>query len=116
MPPIRGRATWIWRTGDIICSAEKVDQFALFAESNHIRRVYIHINPDLSCRDFERFVSRCATSEIAVEALMGDPEWVRNPHHESFEHRIAWVREYQSAHAHVRELQISGLHLDIEVS
>ncbi|ETS82426.1 hypothetical protein PFICI_04302 [Pestalotiopsis fici W106-1] len=90
------------------------EQFASFAERNGIRRVFVHIDPDLSVADFEAFVARCAAQRVDVEALMGDPGWVLNPHHESFTGRLAWVVAYQARHKGNPAMQIRGLHLDIE--
>ncbi|KAK6203684.1 hypothetical protein LQW54_008890 [Pestalotiopsis sp. IQ-011] len=110
----RGRATWIWRTKDIISDAQQAEHFVAFAQQNRLRRVYVHINPDFEFGDFEVFVSTCARLGIAVEALMGDPEWVRNPHHESVKSRLRWIEAYQKRQAEAAQSRFKGLHLDIE--
>jgi hypothetical protein len=109
------RATWIWKTGDIISDEGQTDQFVAFAQRNRINRVHVHINPDLPHQDLAAFIGKCNSSTIpggiVVEALMGDAGWIQNPHHQSVTTRLRWVEEYQRVYAH---LPIRGLHLDIE--
>lgn len=116
MPQPRGRSTWIWQTRDVISEAASIDRFASFSARNGIRRVFVHVDPDLSFDDFAAFVAKCAggTPRIDVEALMGDPGWVLNPDHESFTSRLDWVTAYQARQAVNPGMQIRGLHLDIE--
>ncbi|KAF1979612.1 hypothetical protein BU23DRAFT_548821 [Bimuria novae-zelandiae CBS 107.79] len=114
MSHVCNRATWIWKTAEVICDAGQIDQFVGFAQRNGINRVYVHINPDVPHQDLANFISNCAGS-IAVEALMGDPAWIRNPEtHQSLQLRLRWVEDFQRRYAHDARLLIQGLHLDIE--
>lgn len=114
MPPNLNRSTWIWKTSDVICNDFETDQFVAFAQQNGINRVYVHINPDIAYQHLATFIGKCAGG-ISVEALMGDPAWIKDPQaHQSLRLRLGWVEEYQRQHAHNMQLQLRGVHFDIE--
>ncbi|KAK9799969.1 hypothetical protein SCARD494_01762 [Seiridium cardinale] len=106
-----GRATWLWRTEEVVASKSEIDRFTKFAEENRITTVYVHINPTLSQADFEQFHTSCDHAQVDVKALMGDPGWVRDSQHESSQSRLKWIQDYQENY---KLLQLKGLHLDIE--
>jgi hypothetical protein len=112
------RATWIWKTEEVVGNDGQIDQFVAFAHDNGINRVYIHINPDISHQTLANFIRKCSTSSsggIAVEALMGDAAWIHTPQaHESLQGRLRWVAEYQGTYANDTQVLFQGLHLDIE--
>ncbi|OAG11526.1 uncharacterized protein CC84DRAFT_1159045 [Paraphaeosphaeria sporulosa] len=109
------RATWIWRSEEVIGSDDQIDQFVAFARKNGIKRVYIHINPDIPPQTLANFVGKCSPAGIAVEALMGDAAWIFDPKsHESLQIRLHWVAEYQNQYASEAQILLQGLHLDIE--
>lgn len=108
------RSTWIWKTSEVICHDFETRQFIAFAQHNHVNRVYVHINPDLAHHHLSNFIGKCAGT-IAVEALMGDPAWIKDPQsHQSLRLRLDWVEEYQRQHAHDIQLLLQGVHFDIE--
>lgn len=112
-----GRATWIWKTEEVICNDGQIDQFAAFARRHGINRVYIHVNPDITHEALANFISKCNASgagHMAVEALMGDPAWINDPQaHQSLQLRLDWIKDYQRRYAHT-PVMLQGLHLDIE--
>lgn len=108
------RATWIWKTAEVICDNDQTNHFVAFAQQHKINRVYVHIDPDILHQHLANFIAKC-TRDIAVEALLGDPAWIRNPQaHQSLQRRLQWVEEYQRQHANHAQLLLQGLHLDIE--
>lgn len=112
------RSTWIWKTEEILCNDDQVDQFVAFAQQHSINRVYIHVNPDVPHHFFANFIEKCnasVPSGVAVEALMGDPAWIHSPQdHQSLALRLEWVEYYQRQYADDAKLLLQGLHLDIE--
>jgi hypothetical protein len=112
------RATWIWKTEEIVGNHDQIDQFVTFAHRNGIGRVYIHINPDISHQSMAHLIRKCSTLSsdgIVVEALMGDAAWIHNPQaHESLQVRLRWVADYQARYANEAQVLLQGLHLDIE--
>lgn len=109
------RATWIWKTEEVIGNDDQINQFVAFANDNGIKRVYIHINPDVPHQTLANFVRKCSALGIAIEALMGDASWIFDPQsHESLRIRLRWVTDYQNQFAKDAQLALQGLHLDIE--
>lgn len=113
----RTRATWVWNTADVVANATETNNFIAFAQKNQLNRVYVHIDQYVLPSDFRTFVYKCSRtgSGVAVEALIGDPQWILQINTASMASRLQWVQKYQASVGGNVDYQIKGLHLDIEV-
>jgi hypothetical protein len=108
-----GRAIWLW-SSNLIKETTEVDQFLSFAESNDITSVYTLIDRDMGNAVFESFIQQCNASGIAVEALMGNSEWILGEGDPTLESQLDWLEQYQGNVS--TSAQFSGIHMDVEVS
>ncbi|KAK9421366.1 hypothetical protein SUNI508_05904 [Seiridium unicorne] len=105
------RATWLWQS-DIIKDSAEVEQFLSFAESNGIKSVYTLIDRDMGQAVFETFIEQCNASGIAVEALMGNSEWILGQGDPTLESQLTWLEQYQGNAS--ASSQFAGIHMDVE--
>jgi hypothetical protein len=92
----------------------EVEEFLSFAESTGITSVYTLIDRDMGDAVFESFIAQCNTSGIAVEALMGNAEWILGQGDPTLESQLNWLEYYQGNAS--ANSQFSGIHIDIEVT
>ena len=104
-------ATWLWKS-EIIADASSVAQFLSFASSHNISRVHAQVNSDIPTDIWASFISRCATSDISVEALFGDAQWITGAGTPSLQTTLDWIQSYQGSAAD--NAKFVGLHMDIE--
>lgn len=105
-------ATWIWNTTFITDAAETA-QFFTFAQEQGLQRAYLHVDADIDNSYFGNFIQQCTASGIAVEALMGNAQWILGAGTPSLQSNLEWIDQYQgNASASAR---FSGIHMDIEV-
>lgn len=107
-----GRALWLWQS-NIIQDDDEVAQFLSFAESNEIKSVYALIDRDMGDAVFQSFISQCNSSGIAVEALMGNSQWILGLGDPTLESQLEWLEQYQGNAS--ASSQFAGIHLDVEV-
>ncbi|KAH7110113.1 hypothetical protein B0J11DRAFT_208247 [Dendryphion nanum] len=110
------RALWLWDSS-IIKDGDSVTKFISVATKKDykINRVHALINRDIDNKVWSNFISRCSASGIAVEALMGDAQWVlgkSSPNCDTLEQQLDWVQQYQKSAA--AGAKLSGLHMDVE--
>jgi hypothetical protein len=106
------RATWLWQS-DLILDKAKVTAFLSFVQSKNITVVYTLIDRGMGFAVFESFVARCRASGIAVEALMGQADWITGTGEPTLKSQLAWLQTYQGKA--VANSKFSGIHMDIEV-
>ncbi|KAH8655312.1 hypothetical protein BX600DRAFT_439824 [Xylariales sp. PMI_506] len=106
-----GRAIWLWDS-DLIQDSTEVAQFLSFAESNDIDTVYALVDRDMGNTVFETFVEQCSTSGIAVQALMGNSEWILGEGDPTLDSQLEWLEQYQGNAS--ASAQFAGIHVDIE--
>ncbi|POS68821.1 hypothetical protein DHEL01_v212785 [Diaporthe helianthi] len=105
-------ATWVWNT-TFITDAAETSQFFTFAQEQGLQRAYLHVDADIDNLYFGIFIQRCTASGIAVEALMGNPQWILGGGTPSLQSNLEWIDQYQgNASADAR---FSGIHMDIEL-
>lgn len=97
-------ATWIWSTAEAFA---KQDEYLQFAEDNHVRKVYLQIDPTINEEYYVQFIKQANARQIAVYALGGSPEWVMDL--ADFEAFSLWVTQFQQQYA-----LFAGIHADIE--
>lgn len=105
-------ATWIWNT-TFITDAAETSQFFTFAQEQGLQRAYLHVDADIDNAYFGNFIQQCTASGIAVEALMGNAQWILGGGTPSLQSNLDWIDQYQgNASANARFV---GIHMDIEV-
>lgn len=105
-------ATWIWNT-TFITDAAETSQFFTFAQEQGLQRAYLHVDADIDNSYFGNFIQQCTASGIAVEALMGNAQWILGGGTPSLQSNLDWIDQYQgNASANAR---FAGIHMDIEV-
>lgn len=97
----------------MITDASQTSQFFLFAQEQGLQRAYLHVDADIDNAYFANFIQQCNASGIAVEALMGNAQWILGGGTPSLQSNLEWIDQYQgNASAGAR---FSGIHMDIEV-
>ena len=114
--PALGRAFWLWNS-TMIKDAAAVTKFISVATSkNHnTTRAYALVNRDIDNQVWSTFIQTCTSAGIAVEALMGDAQWVlgrTSPDCDTIQEQLDWVRQYQVTAA--TGAKFSGIHMDVE--
>lgn len=105
-------ATWIWNT-TFITDAAETSQFFTFAQEQGLQRAYLHVDADIDNLYFGNFIQQCTAVGIAVEALMGNAQWILGGGTPSLQSNLEWIDQYQgNASANAK---FSGIHMDIEV-
>lgn len=105
-------ATWIWNT-TFIADAAETSQFFTFAQEQGLQRAYLHVDADIDNSYFGNFIQQCNALGIAVEALMGNAQWILGGGTPSLQSNLEWIDQYQgNASANAK---FSGIHMDIEV-
>lgn len=92
---------------------EEVTEFFAFAAEKGMQRAYLHIDADIENEVFESFIGQCNSSGIAVEALMGNAEWIMDLGTPSLECQLDWITQYQGNAS--ENAKLSGIHMDVEV-
>ncbi|KAH8199970.1 hypothetical protein TruAng_005851 [Truncatella angustata] len=105
------RAIWLW-SSDLLQDDTKVTEFLSFAESNEINSVYTLIDRDMGDEVFVSFIAQCNASGIAVEALMGNAQWITGGGDPTLESQLNWLEQYQGNAS--AESQFSAIHMDVE--
>lgn len=97
----------------MITDASQTSQFFSFAQQQGLQRAYLHVDADIDNSYFGNFIQQCNASGIAVEALMGNAQWILGGGTPSLQSNLEWIDQYQgNASADAR---FSGIHMDIEV-
>ena len=112
--PTADRALWLWNS-DIITSSTSVSTFLSVVKDRAISRVHAQINSDISTTLWESFIKKCNNQGIAVEALIGDKQWVLDRTTNggpTLQSELDWIKQFQ-VNAPV-EARFAGIHLDIE--
>ncbi|PVI04670.1 hypothetical protein DM02DRAFT_159330 [Periconia macrospinosa] len=110
------RAVWLWNS-DIIKDDTAVSKFfsTASAPSNKFTTVYALIDRDMGNDAWQSFVSKCNSSGIAVEGLMGDSQWILGRTSDdgpTFQHSLDWIKQYQASVPD--NAKLAGIHLDVE--
>lgn len=106
-----GRAVWLWES-NLIQDDTEVEEFLSFAESNDINTVYTLIDRDMGFTVFQDFIEQCTAAGIAVEALMGQSEWIIGEGDPTLEHELTWLEQYQGNSTSTTAF--AGIHFDVE--
>ncbi|ETS76222.1 hypothetical protein PFICI_11609 [Pestalotiopsis fici W106-1] len=106
-----GRAVWLWES-NLIQDDTEVEEFLSFAESNDINTVYTLIDRDMGFTVFQDFIEQCTAAGIAVEALMGNSEWILGEGDPTLEHELTWLEQYQGNAT--TSTSFAGIHFDVE--
>lgn len=97
----------------MITDASQTSQFFSFAQEQGLQRAYLHVDADIDNAYFGNFIQQCSASGIAVEALMGNAQWILGGGTPSLQSNLEWIDQYQgNASAGAK---FSGVHMDIEV-
>ncbi|KAK7697042.1 hypothetical protein SLS64_013952 [Diaporthe eres] len=97
----------------MITDASQTSQFFSFAQEQGLQRAYLHVDADIDNAYFGNFIQQCNASGIAVEALMGNAQWILGGGTPSLQSNLEWIDQYQgNASAGAR---FSGIHMDIEL-
>jgi hypothetical protein len=105
------RAMWFWNS-DKITDPTEVDKIISFATTHAITSVYTQINLDLGNAVFADFITQCTAAGIAVQALMGNKEWIQGRGEPSLDSQLDWLDVYQSNATN--EARFSAIHMDVE--
>jgi hypothetical protein len=114
--PTPKRAIWLWES-NIIQDSASVATFmsTVTSPDNNIGTVHALIDRDMGNEVWQSFVAKCNASGIAVEALMGDKQWINGRVTDdgpTLQHEIDWLAQYQAkAPANAK---FSAIHLDVE--
>ncbi|KAI0167641.1 hypothetical protein BJ166DRAFT_238887 [Pestalotiopsis sp. NC0098] len=106
-----GRAVWLWES-DIIQDDTEVEQFLSFAESNDINTVYTLIDRDMGFTVFQDFIEQCTAAGIAVEALLGNSQWILGEGDPTLDTELTWLEQYQGNAT--TTTSFAGIHMDVE--
>jgi len=108
------RALWLWES-DIIQDKTSLDNFFSVVSNHGFTKVHALVDRDMGNAAWQPFIARCNAQGIAVEALMGDKEWIvggTTDDGPTLQRSLNWIEQYQkSAPANAK---FSGIHLDVE--
>lgn len=95
------KTTWIW-------NAYNLDPaFLSDLKAQHVQKVYIQIEPELTINDYAKFIKKANKYGIDVYALAGEPTWATN--RKGARATLQWIEAAQK-----KTKLFAGVHLDIE--
>lgn len=105
----KNRATWIWNPWMLIENEMDTIDFLV---SEHINKVHLQIDYDISVEVYQSFIEKAANKGIQTYALAGEEYWVSDKSGDYLNELMNWLNMYQKAST--KKQQFLGMHLDIE--
>jgi outer membrane protein TolC len=111
------RSTWLWKSRETLADSTEIDRFIAIAAAHGISRCYCYcggglLSDDASAERMALFIQRCARHDIAVWALIGEPEWLTSDSDAELSSAVTAVVGFNSRAP--LEPGLRGLKLDIE--
>lgn len=105
----KDRATWVWNPWMLL---EDEDEAINFLVDQHINKIYLQIDYDISLEVYRSFIEKTASKGIQTYALAGEEYWVSSKSVGYINELLDWLNMYQKAATSSQ--QFLGMHLDIE--
>ncbi|KAF2869238.1 hypothetical protein BDV95DRAFT_621085 [Massariosphaeria phaeospora] len=111
-------ALWLWKSAEIIQDPAHLTKFLSVVANpdNAITRVHAHIDRNVANAEWGSFIEECGARGVAVEALMGDKQWVLGsttaPQGPTLQRQLDWIEQYQTKAS--ARAKFAGIHMDVE--